>query len=145
MSQTGGYAMTAVVDDGFANVVEKVRAALAEEGFGVLSEIDVQAALREKLGEEREPYLILGACNPRLASRGIDAEPDLGVLLPCNVVVRADSGSAVRVAAMEPLFALGLAANPALEPLAREARERLERTLGALGAEPTATPIAGTS
>lgn len=116
------------VDKPFGEVVERVKAELQEAGFGVLSEIDVQATLREKLGQELESYLILGACNPHLAHRGLGIEPDLGVLLPCNVVVRRDQGSTY-VSAIEPMSALELAGNPALEPIAREARERLERAI----------------
>jgi uncharacterized protein (DUF302 family) len=128
MTDTAGYAIGRKVEEPFAEVVDRVRGALQTEGFGVLSEIDVQAALREKLGEEMEPYLILGACNPRLAHRGLELEPDLGVLLPCNVVVRR-AGGATYVSAMEPMSALELAGNPELEPIAREARERLERAI----------------
>ena len=127
MTETAGYAIGRKVEEPFG-VVDRVRATLRAEGFGVLSEIDVQAALREKLGEEIEPYLILGACNPKLAHRGLELEPDLGVLLPCNVVVRRASG-ATYVSAMEPMSALQLAGNPDLEPVAREARERLERAI----------------
>ena len=105
-----------------------MREELAKEGFGILTEIDVQATLEQKLGVKGEPYLILGACNPTLAHRGLEIEPDLGVLLPCNVVVRTDAG-AVRVSAMEPDAAMRLAANPDLAPLAAEARDRLERAL----------------
>ena len=94
----------------------------------MLTEIDVQATLEQKLGVHGDPYLILGACNPQLAHRGLEIEPDLGVLLPCNVVVRAD-GSSIHVSAMEPTAAMQLAANPALASLAAEARERLERAL----------------
>ncbi len=101
------------------------------EGFGVLTEIDVQATLAAKLGVEEPPYVILGACNPPLAHRGLGIEPDLGVLLPCNVVVRQD-GDTVRVAAMEPIAAMHVAQNGDLEPLAIEARSRLERALGRL-------------
>jgi uncharacterized protein (DUF302 family) len=128
MTETAGYAIGRKVEEPFGDVVDRVRATLRAEGFGVLSEIDVQAALREKLGEEIEPYLILGACNPKLAHRGLELEPDLGVLLPCNVVVRRASG-ATYVSAMEPMSALQLAGNPDLEPVAREARERLERAI----------------
>src|SRR5690348_8796939 len=131
MLETAPYAMAVDVDAPFPTVVERVRAALAREGFGVLTEIDVQATLAAKLGVEGPPYVILGACNPPLAHRGLQIEPDLGVLLPCNVVVRA-TGAATRVAAMEPMAALGLSGNPALAPLAREARERLERALAAV-------------
>lgn len=128
MTDTAGYAIGRKLEEPFGEVVDRVRAALQAEGFGVLSEIDVQAALREKLGEEIEPYLILGACNPNLAHRGLELDPDLGVLLLCNVVVRRASG-ATYVSAMEPMSALQLAGNPELEPVAREARERLERAI----------------
>ena len=128
MTETAGYAIGRKVEEPFGDVVDRVRATLRAEGFGVLSEIDVQAALGEKLGEEIEPYLILGACNPKLAHRGLELEPDLGVLLPCNVVVRR-AGGATYVSAMEPMSALQLAGNPELEPVAREARERLERAI----------------
>lgn len=125
------YALTRELEGPFDEVVERVKAALAAEGFGVLTTIDVSATLRQKVGAEIPPYLILGACNPVLASQGLASEPDLGVLLPCNVVVRAtDEG--VHVAAMEPLAAMALAGNPAVEPLAHEARERIERAVDAL-------------
>jgi uncharacterized protein (DUF302 family) len=125
---TSGYAIGRKIERPFGDVVDRVRGELKAEGFGVLSEIDVQAALREKLGEEVEPYLILGACNPQLAHRGLQLEPDLGVLLPCNVVVRRDEG-VTYVSAMEPLSALELAGNPELRPIAQEASERLARAI----------------
>jgi uncharacterized protein (DUF302 family) len=125
---TTPYAITTTVDMDFDAAVSRVREELAVEGFGVLTEIDVQATLERKLGVKGEPYLILGACNPTLAHQGLAIEPDLGVLLPCNVVVRTD-GDAVRVSAMEPDAAMRLAANPDLEPLAADARGRLERAL----------------
>lgn len=128
LPQTTAYAITTTVDLDFETAVTRVREELAKEGFGVLTEIDVQATLEQKLGVKGEPYLILGACNPTLAHQGLGIEPDLGVLLPCNVVVRIDDG-AVRVSAMEPEAAMRLAANPALAPLAAEARDRLERAL----------------
>jgi len=128
MTVDSGYAITRDLDVPFDDVVARVRAALAEEGFGILTEIDVSATLRERLGLELPPYLILGACNPTLASQGLELEPDLGVLLPCNVVVRT-TGTGTRIAAMEPLAAMALAGNAALEPLATEARERVERAV----------------
>ncbi len=128
LPQTTAYAITTTVDLDFDTAVTRVREELAKEGFGVLTEIDVQATLEQKLGVHGEPYLILGACNPTLAHQGLGIEPDLGVLLPCNVVVRTDD-DAVRVSAMEPDAAMRLAANPDLAPLATEARERLERAL----------------
>lgn len=128
---TTNYAVVRDLDEPFDSVVDRVRETLAGEGFGVLSEIDVQAAMREKIGEEVGEYLILGACNPQLAHRGLGVEPDLGVLLPCNVVVRAN-GEQTRVAAMEPLSAMQLAGNDDLQPIASEARERIERAVTAL-------------
>jgi uncharacterized protein (DUF302 family) len=125
------YAITTTMDADFDTALRRVREELAEEGFGVLTEIDVRATLEQKLGVDGQPYTILGACNPPLAHRGLGIEPDLGVLLPCNVVVRQE-GTAVRVAAMEPDAAMRLAANPDLAPLAAEARERLERALSRL-------------
>lgn len=125
------YAIVRDVDAPHDEVVDRVRAALAVEGFGVLTTIDVRATLREKLGVEIAPYVILGACNPTLASQGLELEPDLGVLLPCNVVVRGTTAG-THVAAMEPLSAMGLSGNTALEPLAREARARIERAIAAV-------------
>jgi uncharacterized protein (DUF302 family) len=121
-------AITTTVDLEFDEAVARIREELSVEGFGILTEIDVQATLEQKLDVHGEPYLILGACNPPLAHRGLEIEPDLGVLLPCNVVVRADRNQ-VRVSAMEPNAAMELAANPALAPLAAEARKRIERAL----------------
>ena len=95
------YTLTAVTDVAFADTVQRVRDELAAEGFGVLCEIDVQATLQKKLGVERDPYLILGACNPPLAHRALAAEPDLGTLLPCNVVVYRE-GLQTHVSAIDP-------------------------------------------
>lgn len=131
MLTQSAYAIIRDVDAPFDEVVDRVRAALASEGFGVLTTIDVSATLREKLGAEIPPYVILGACNPTLASQGLELEPDLGVLLPCNVVVR-ENAAGTHVAAMEPLSAMGLSGNPTLEPLAREARARIERAIAAV-------------
>jgi len=114
-----------------AEAVERVTAALKEEGFGILTTIDVQRTLKEKLQVDSRPYVILGACNPQLAHRALQAEPEIGLLLPCNVVVyEADEGTIV--AAMDPGAALTLAGNPTLEPIAREARASLERAIGRL-------------
>lgn len=125
------YAIPKDIEGDFDEVVERVRAALADEGFGILTVIDVKATMKEKLGEDVDPYVILGACNPHLAHRGLGVEPDLGVLLPCNVVVRQD-GDRVRVAAMEPNAALALADNEAIAPIAAEAREKIARAVEAV-------------
>ena len=126
--ETTDYALVRSVESTFGDAVADVASALAAEGFGILTTIDVQATLKAKLGVDVAPYTILGACNPELASRGLAIEPDLGVLLPCNVVVRRE-GDRTIIAAMEPLAALALAGNPELEPIATEARDRLERAI----------------
>ncbi|MCB0881592.1 MAG: DUF302 domain-containing protein [Thermoleophilia bacterium] len=120
---------------GLDEAVGAVIRALAGNGFGVLTTIDVAATLRARLGVDVPGYVILGACNPTLAHRGLDAEPDLGVLLPCNVVVREEAGGTV-ISAMDPVAALSLAGNPALEPLAAEARVLIERSLASLDDAP---------
>jgi len=124
------YAITRELDASFEDTVARITASLAEQGFGVLTTIDVRNTLKKKLDLDVDPYVILGACNPQLASRGLKIEPDLGVLLPCNVVVRS-VGQSTHIAAMEPLAALRLADNPELEPLATEARERIQKAVNA--------------
>jgi uncharacterized protein (DUF302 family) len=111
---------------------ERVRAALKEEGFGVLTEIDVRATLQEKLGVEVAGYRILGACNPDLAHRGLQADPDLGALLPCNVVVRDAGDGRTDVLAADPLAMLGISTADGLDEVASEAREALGRALARL-------------
>lgn len=113
-------------------VVERVRGALKEQGFGVLTEIDVQATLREKLGVETEGYQILGACNPPLAHRALDIDREIGLLLPCNVVVRADGAEATLVQAMDPQVMVSVTGEPALTEVADEATARLKAALAGL-------------
>jgi uncharacterized protein (DUF302 family) len=131
MAFTSSYSFGIRVDGSIDEVRPRVEAALKAEGFGVLTEIDVAATLKAKLGVEREPYIILGACNPPLAHRAIEAEPSIGVLLPCNVVLRAD-GDATIVEAMDPNAALGLVGDEAVGEVASEARSRLLRAVDAL-------------
>src|SRR5581483_7785579 len=119
------YASTAL---GFDDAVEATRAALADEGFGVLCQIDVRATLQEKLGVERDPYVILGACNPPLAHRALETEIELGALLPCNVVVAVQEGLTT-IFAIDPIRMLGISGNPALEPVAQEVHHRLQRVI----------------
>ena len=110
----------------------RVRQALADEGFGVLTEIDVQATLKLKLGVERKPYLILGACNPRLAHQALEAEPALGVFLPCNVTLFEGDDGTTYVQAIRPAAMFALVDNPAVQPMADDVGQRLERVLAAL-------------
>ena len=112
----------------YAEAVERVREELVQEGFGVLTEIDVRATLREKLGEEVDPYVILGACNPSYAHRALGLEPDLGALLPCNVVVCLRDGE-TRVSAVDPVAMLSIVDNPELGEIAGEVRSRVERAV----------------
>ncbi len=119
-----GYVIARDTDLPFGRALEKARALLQEAGYGVLSEIDVRAKLEEKLGIERGPYVILGACNPPLAKQGLDAEPDLGALLPCNVVVYEREGR-TRVAAVEPGAMLSVVGNAELDPIAEQVRKDL--------------------
>jgi uncharacterized protein (DUF302 family) len=115
----------------FADAIDRITAALKTEGFGVLSTIDVQKTLRDKIGAEFEPYVILGACNPNLAHRALQAEHELGLLLPCNVIVHEHDGG-VAVSIIDPAQMLGFVDNPALVPIADEAKERLQRVIAAL-------------
>ena len=115
-----------------AQAIERVKAELAKEGFGVLSEIDVQATLKKKLDVDRPPYVILGACNPKLAHQALEAEPSLGVFLPCNVDVFQGEDGATYVQAVRPDVMFRLVDNPKVQPIAAEVDAKLTRVLAAL-------------
>jgi uncharacterized protein (DUF302 family) len=115
----------------FGETADRVREALKKQGFGVLTEIDIRTTMRDKLGEEMEDYLILGACNPPLAHRALQADRGIGMLLPCNVVVRSDGDQTV-VEALDPQVMVGMTGQDALQPVADEAAERLEAALASL-------------
>jgi uncharacterized protein (DUF302 family) len=125
------YAFGKTVATSYEDTLERATAALAAEGFGVLSEIDVAATLKKKLGKDMPPYKILGACNPQFAHRAIELEPQIGALLPCNVVVRVEGGKTV-VEVMDPNAVLELVGRPEIAAIAGEVRQRLERVLAAL-------------
>ncbi len=125
-----GFGKTVSMD--FETAVDTVTHALQTEGFGVLTDIDVAATMKKKLGKEMPPYRILGACNPSLAHQAITNEPSIGLLLPCNVVVRQEESEVVHVEFMDPASVLSLVENPAVGELADEVKSRLERVFAAL-------------
>ena len=133
------YTFSAVLPEPIDEVRPRVELALRNEGFGVLTEIDVAATLKAKLDLNRGPYLILGACNPRLAARALEIDPSIGALLPCNVVLRQADRSETIVEIIDPDAALGVAGSAELAPLAAEAAERLRRVLDALVTGPGST------
>ena len=123
------YYLSRTVDAAFDEVVQRVTAALKEEGFGVLTDIDVQATLKSKLGADVPPYRILGACNPSFAHQALQIEDKLGVLLPCNVIVRDAGDGQTEVAAIDPVASMDRTGNPELASIAEEVRERLRRAV----------------
>lgn len=126
------YAFGKTVAMGFEQTLERVTQELSKEGFGVLTDIDVAATLKKKLSQDMPPYRILGACNPQFAHRALTAEPQIGALLPCNVVVRKDEAGKTIVEVMDPQAVLKLVARPEIEAIAHEVRKRLERVLAAV-------------
>ena len=132
VEQTTPYGIGTIVELPYPRAVERVREELAKEGFGVLTEIDVSATLKQKIDVDFKPYMILGACNPTLAHKALTAEPDIGLLLPCNVIVYDAGAGKSMVAAMDPIQALDVTGNTRIRPVAEEARSRLERALAAV-------------
>jgi uncharacterized protein (DUF302 family) len=128
------YGFSVQVSGDFEDIIARVTEELANQGFGVLTEIDVKATLKKKLGIDKAPYVILGACNPTLANKALDTDPDIGLLLPCNVVVRQDNGG-VTVAFMDPAAVLGIVQREELSELGSDVRARLERVRDALRSE----------
>jgi uncharacterized protein (DUF302 family) len=126
------YYLTKTVESTFEKTLETVTAALKDQGFGVLTEIDVRETLKKKLDVEFRKYRILGACNPPFAYKALQAEDKIGVLLPCNVIVQETPGGGVEVSAMDPAEAMGMIDNPALKSVAEEVRARLQRVVDGL-------------
>ncbi|MBT3013841.1 MAG: DUF302 domain-containing protein [Candidatus Thiodiazotropha sp. (ex Lucina aurantia)] len=126
------YSFKTSVEGDLERVETRVVEALKNEGFGVLTEIDVQATMKKKLGIDKRPYKILGACNPSLANQALDAEPDIGLLLPCNVVIRQEKDGGITVAFMDPVAVLQLVEGEKIADLARDVKSRLERVRDAL-------------
>lgn len=128
------YGFNVKVKEGFDQAVQRVTDELQKEGFGVLTEIDVKATLKKKLDIDQRPYKILGACNPKLAHQALSADPDIGLLLPCNVVVREEADGSVTVAFMDPVAVLKLVEKEGVAALAQDVRGRLQRVGAALAA-----------
>jgi len=126
------YRITITLDLSYAHAVPAVKQALQEQGFGILTEIDARATLKEKLGEDMEPYIILGACNPQLAHRALDLDRQIGLLLPCNVVVRASGENQTVVQALDPQVMVTVPEREDLRPIADEAEQRIRAALDAL-------------
>jgi len=126
------YSFGKVVDLKYGEAIDRVVEALRQEGFGVLTEIDVAATLKKRLGKSMPPYRILGACNPEFAHRALEAEPQIGALLPCNVVVREDAAGKVFVEVMDPEAVMELVGRPEVGEIAAEVRKRLERAVASL-------------
>ncbi len=141
IEQKTPYGLNIQVTLPYEVVVERTREELSKEGFGILTEIDVRATFKKKLDVDFRPYVILGACNPPLAHRALSAEPDIGLLLPCNVIVYAgDTPDNTNVVAIDPVVQLGITGNAELEAVADDVRQRLERVLANLAEETEAVP-----
>ena len=123
------YYFTKTLDLPFENAITRVTEQLKKEGFGVLTEIDIQATLKKKLDVDFRPYRILGACNPPFAYKSLQAEPNIGLFLPCNVIVQDAGNGKTEVSAIDPLVAMSRVDNPALEPVATEVQAKLQRVI----------------
>jgi uncharacterized protein (DUF302 family) len=130
------YALHTSIHQPYAAVVDRVRAALAEQGFGVLTDIDLQATMKAKLDADIPPQVILGACRPPLAHAALQAEPSIGLLLPCNVVVRSVGEDSTVVEAVDPQMMVAMTDNPALQTVSDDATTRLRAALASLGGSP---------
>jgi uncharacterized protein (DUF302 family) len=126
------YGFGKTVSYPFDVAIERVKKELEKEGFGTITEIDVAATLKKKLNQEMPPYLILGACNPQFAHRALEIDSSIGLLLPCNVVLRVDGNNKVNVEIMDPNAVLNLVGQPEIDIIAKEVRQRLERVMKAL-------------
>jgi uncharacterized protein (DUF302 family) len=130
--ETSGYEISITKDTDIATAEAEIRAALADQGFGILSEIDIAATLKAKLDVTVPPHKILGACNPPLAYQALQAEPSISLLLPCNVTVRETGDGTVRISAVDPITMMSVSDNPEVRPIAEQARARLVAALGAV-------------
>jgi uncharacterized protein (DUF302 family) len=126
------YSFGKTINADMQQAEEKVRAGLMQEGFGVLTEIDVQKVMKAKLDVDRSGYKILGACNPHLAHQAIDADPEIGLLLPCNVLIRDEGNGQVYIGFMDPIAVLGMVDNPTIAEVAPQVREKLEKVAAGL-------------
>ncbi|MCH8978420.1 MAG: DUF302 domain-containing protein [Armatimonadetes bacterium] len=132
MGNMEGLGFSVTLDEGFEKAEARTREALKAEGFGIISEIDIKAVLKEKIDADFHPYTILGACNPHLAKKALDAAPEVGLLLPCNVTVEQVDGG-TRVTAIDPIVMLDvIGENPAIKEVAEDARPRLMRAIASL-------------
>ncbi|GMR05396.1 MAG: DUF302 domain-containing protein [Thermodesulfobacteriota bacterium] len=127
-----GYAISKVLDCGYEEAIERVKAALSSEGFGVLTEIDVKAVLKKKLDKDFAKYIILGACNPNLAYRALTSETEIGLFLPCNVIVYENDRGETVVSAVDATVAMSMIDNPVLAAVAKEVKEKLEKVINSI-------------